>query len=60
MVSGRGAFGKVIRATNKETSESVAIKVIQKKNLDGNDTKNLLTEIKITGTVVYGHIDSTS
>ena len=43
----RGAFGKVIRATQKETSDSVAIKMIQKKDLDAEDMKNILVEIKV-------------
>ena len=50
----RGAFGKVLRAVNKETNESVAIKMIQKKDLDQHELQSVLIEIKVTSSVSPG------
>ena len=36
---------------HKVTSEPVAIKMIQKKDLSPEDLKNILTEIKVSGNV---------
>lgn len=46
-IIGAGAFSKVVRATNKETFASVAIKFVGKKDLDSTDKKHLLNEIRI-------------
>lgn len=47
----RGAFGSVIKASSKETGEEVAIKMIKKDDLDEEDIKNIHTEVNVSANV---------
>lgn len=42
---GRGSFGEVIRATDKETNVDVAIKIIEKMRLNEPDEKLVRNEV---------------
>lgn len=46
----------MIKAVHKESGETVAIKMIQKKNLDSEDTKNIFGEVKISGGLEHPNV----
>ena len=53
---GEGEFGKVKLGIHQETKAQVAIKLIQKKNLNASKHSKLLREIKILKIVSHPHI----
>lgn len=56
MILGEGAFGKVIKARNLESNDTVAIKAIGKDNLDAEDVNNLMTEITVLDKIDHPNI----
>lgn len=55
-ILGEGAFGKVVKARDKETNQTVAIKIISKKDLDSHEHKSVLTEINVSTNLNHPNI----
>lgn len=55
-VIGEGAFGSVLKATDNNTGNEYAIKVIKKEDLSPEDLKNLYTEVNVTANVNHPNI----
>ena len=55
-ILGKGAFCFVIGGKNLKTKENVAIKIINKKNMDNNDLELVMNELYIMKICKYDHI----
>ena len=53
---GKGSFGKVALATHKLTNKKVAIKRLEKKNMQEDQVQRVMEEIKLMSAMKHRHV----